>query len=85
MAEEPASDDDDEDYHECELAPPGCGSGQSLASERQIEGDSMQFDLCSLAVSAVFFYFAQSFRLLDFGITSLVPIKSSCYNLLLLL
>lgn len=67
MVEEPASDDDDdEDYHECELAPPGCGSGQSLASERQIEGDSMQFDLCSLAVSAVPSYFARSFRLLDF-------------------
>lgn len=66
MVEAPASDDDDEDYHECELAPPSCGSGQSLASERQIEGDSIQFDLCSLAVSAVLSYFPLRLKLLDF-------------------
>lgn len=59
LAEEPVSDDD-EDYHDAELALPGCGNGQLLASEGQNETGSTQSDSFSLAVSStVLSYFTK--------------------------
>lgn len=59
LAEEPVSDDD-EDYHDAELAPPDCGNGQLLASEGQNETGSAWSGSFGLAVSStVLSYFTK--------------------------